>query len=80
MTQTITVKDLIKKLIEHDMDEPVYIGLGRHAKPTACAGIIDVADFSRGGIDFEFGIYLIPFESLIDAEAVREEKQEGKQG
>jgi hypothetical protein len=76
MTQTITVKDLIKKLIEHDMDESVYIGLGRRAKPTACSGIIDVADYSIGGIDFEFGIYLIPFESLTDADAM----QEGKLG
>jgi hypothetical protein len=75
MTQTITVKDLIKKLIEHDMDEPVYIGLGKNSKPTACAGIIDVADYSRGGIDFELGIYLIPFETLIDTDAMQEGKQ-----
>jgi hypothetical protein len=30
---------------------------------------------SRGGIDFEFGIYLVPFEFLIDADAMQEGKQ-----
>jgi hypothetical protein len=66
LKRTMTVKELIKELLEFDMDEPVYIGLGEDAKPDGCAGIQEIGDYCSGGLHFEFGVYLIPVQSLID--------------
>jgi len=63
MSGTMTVKELIKELMEHDMDEPVFIGLGSRSIPDGSAEIMGVAEWSSG-ITCNFGVYLNPREHL----------------
>lgn len=59
----ITVKELITELLEHDMAEEVYIGLGPNSKPRGSAGILDVTKWDSG-ITCGFGVYLNPISHL----------------
>jgi hypothetical protein len=64
MLQPMTVKELIKALLEFDMSGPVYIGLGRLNIPTNCIKVSDAKEFdtdihNESGVYFP-GIYLIP--------------------
>ena len=63
MSRTMTVKELIKELMEHDMDEPVFIGLGSRSIPDGSAGIMGVAEWPSN-ITCGFGVYLNPREHL----------------
>lgn len=63
MSGTMTVKELIKELLEYGMDEPVFIGLGRRGVPDGSAEIMGVAEWSAN-ITCGFGVYLTPREHL----------------
>ena len=65
MSGTMTVKELITELLDYDMGEPVYIGLGKRGIPDGSAKIQTVAEFSSG-ITCGFGVYLVPREHLED--------------
>ena len=65
MSGTMTVRELITELLDYDMNEPVYIGLGSGSKPDASAQIMSVAEFSSN-ITCGYGVYLNPREHLID--------------
>lgn len=68
MSGTMTVKELIKELLDCGMDEPVYIGLGQSSRPDGSAQILQVLEFTAG-ITCGFGVYLNPREHLIDADS-----------
>lgn len=68
MKQTMKVRELITHLLDFDMDEPVYIGLGPNGKPDGSASIQGLGDYCSGGLNFEFGVYLIPHQHIIDAD------------
>lgn len=68
MKSTMTVKELIKELLEFDMDEPVFIGLGGEKRPDGNAAIKELGDYCAGGLPFEFGVYLMPKENIKDAD------------
>jgi hypothetical protein len=67
MSGTMTVKELITELLDYDMGEPVYIGLGPGAVPMRSAKIQQVSEFSSN-ITCWFGVYLTPRENLMDAD------------
>lgn len=67
MSGTMTVKELITELLDYDMGEPVYIGLGPGAVPMRSAKIQQVSEFSSN-ITCGFGVYLTPRENLMDAD------------
>lgn len=64
MSGTFTVKELIKELLEHDMDEPVFIGLGSRNTPKGSSGILSVTYFDSG-ITCGYGVYITPADHLI---------------
>lgn len=67
---TMTVRELIRRLIELDMDEPVYIGLGPNLQPSGSAQVCRVNQHGpSSGITCGYGVYLIPFEHLADKDA-----------
>jgi hypothetical protein len=68
MSKTLTVKELITKLLCHDMSEPVYIGLGPNSKPDGSAAILDVIEW-ESGITCGFGVYLNPRNCLVDRDS-----------
>lgn len=65
MSGTMTVKELIKELMEYGMDEPVFIGLGSGSRPDGKAEIMGVAEWSSN-ITCDFGVYLNPRAHLED--------------
>lgn len=66
MSGTMTVKELIKELLEFDMDEPVYIGLGRNSRrPNGSSKISHVSQHDAN-ITCGFGVYLHPVDVLAD--------------
>ena len=62
MSGTFTVKELIKELLEYDMDEQVYIGLGESVIPVGSSEIHCICQFDSGVIPY--GIYLVPEDAL----------------
>ena len=61
MSGTLTVKELIKGLLEFDMDEPVFIGLGDNSlKPSGSSEILHLSQFGWSGV------YLCPALNLIE--------------
>ena len=59
------VRELIKQLVDLDMEEEVYIGLGFSIIPDGMSGIMKVSDFSNVYPTFgNLGIYLIPHDNL----------------
>lgn len=67
MSETMTVKELIKELMEYGMDEPVFIGLGDNLRPDGKAEVMAVTEWSSN-ITCGFGVYLIPIEHLVEQE------------
>ena len=67
MSGTLTVKELILELLNRDMDEPVYIGLGPGSKPNGSAEIMNVVEWASG-VTCGFGVYLNPRAHLEDAD------------
>jgi hypothetical protein len=72
MKKTHTVRELISKLIQYDMDALVWIGLGSRGTPDDAAGILTTYNCSNGGIDSPVGVYLIPAEHLVDFDLLGE--------
>lgn len=69
MSKTMTVKELIKELVEFDMDEPVFIALGENSlRPTGSATISHASQHDSN-ITCGFGVYLHPKEVLADLDA-----------
>lgn len=69
MSGTLTVKELIKELLEFDMDEPVFIGLGKNSlRPEGSSGISHASQHDSN-ITCGFGVYLHPAGTLIDSDA-----------
>jgi len=73
MSGTLTVKELIKELLDCDMDEPVFIGLGSqncYSFPTGYAGINSVNDLTdvffaqQSTFRGKRGVYLMTRENL----------------
>ena len=63
--KSFTVRELVTKLMEYDMADEVFIGLGETAEPSGMAkvhGVIDIQKNTAKGC--EFGIYIIPQEHL----------------
>jgi hypothetical protein len=68
MSRTLTVKDLIKELLEFDMDEPVFIALGSNMmRPTGSSNLSHASQHDVG-ITCGFGVYLHPNETLINSD------------
>ena len=68
MSGTLTVRELIKELLEFDMDEPVFIALGSvTARPSGSGKIVSLRQFDSN-ITCGFGVYLNPNDTLIDEE------------
>ena len=65
MSGTLTVKELIIELLDYDMSERVYIGLGLDRPPLSCADISSVASLSTGK-GYSFGVMLIPQGHLVE--------------
>ena len=64
----MTVKELIKELLEYEMDEPVFIGLGRNSlRPEGSAKILH-ASLHDSNITCGFGVYLHPAGTLVDSD------------
>ena len=62
---SITVRELIRKLVSHGMDEEVFIGLGPNATPTGGAKLKTTSDVYSGSLSIgRYGVYLIPFEHV----------------
>lgn len=60
MSGTLTVKELIKELLEFDMDEPVFIALGDNSlRPSGSSEILHLSQFDSG-ITCGYGVYLCP--------------------
>ena len=66
MSGTLTVKELIKELLEFDMDEPVFIALGDNSqKPSGSSEILHLSQFSAN-ITCGFGVYICPTLILVE--------------
>ena len=69
MSRTLTVKDLIKELLEFDMDDPVFIALGSNmVRPTGSSNLSHASQHNEN-ITCSYGVYLHPNETLIDSDA-----------
>lgn len=64
--RTMTVKELIKELLEFDMTDPVFICLGKNSlRPEGSTGISHISEHSSN-ITCGYGVYVIPSGLLID--------------
>lgn len=66
MSGATTVRELVTKLLEYDLDQPVYIGLGSSSLPDWAAEIMLISKYSTGVVTLG-GVYLIPSRHLSDA-------------
>lgn len=64
MSGTLTVKELIKELLEFDMDEPVFIGLGKNALRPSGSSKLNHVSFHDHTITCGFGVYIHPADCL----------------
>ena len=69
------VRELIAELIQHDMEENVYIGLGESTVPIDQTPIHSLADYTStlphaSNGKCPYGIYIIPLGALFDNDAV----------
>lgn len=70
MSGTFTVKELIKELLEFDMNDPVFIALGKDStKPEGSSKIFLVNDFNSN-ITCGFGVYIHPNDELVDKDKI----------
>ena len=68
MSGTMTVKELIVELLEFDMDENVYIGLGHNSlRPEGSSKLSHVSNHDSG-ITCGFGVYIHPSSDLYEKE------------
>lgn len=68
MSGTLTVKELIKELLEFEMNEPVFIGLGSNSlRPIGSSKISHVSQHDSN-ITCGFGVYIHPTDILVDSE------------
>lgn len=65
MSGTLTVRELITELLDYDMNQPVYIGLGPRAIPDGSDGIRQAIEISSGSVNY--GVYLVAVSHLKDA-------------
>ena len=65
---TMTVKELITKLLDYGMDEPVYINLGASMMPKGSGKIIDISAHDAN-ITCGFGVYITTREDLFAIDA-----------
>jgi len=68
MSGTLTVRELIKELLEFDMNEPVFIALGDNYMWPTGSSKIDHASQHDSSITCGFGVYLHPTGTLVDAD------------
>lgn len=69
MSGTLTVKELIKELLEYDMDEPVFLALGdSYSLPNGSAKISRTR-LHDAGIICGFGVYIYTRETLVDPDS-----------
>lgn len=69
MSGTLTVKELIKELLEYDMDEPVFIGLGGNSLRPEGSSKLSHTSQHDSNITCGFGVYLHPTATLVDSDA-----------
>lgn len=59
---TLTVKELILELMEYDMRDPVFIGIGNEVIASDHSEILQVTNARNS--DQPFGVYVVPRDSL----------------
>ena len=69
MSGTLTVRELIKELLEFDMDEPVFVALGSNSLRPTGSSKISHASQHNSSITCGFGVYLHPTGTLVDSDA-----------
>ena len=69
MSRTRTVKDLIKELLEFDMDEPVYVALGSSYLCPSGSSEVSHVSMHDSGVTCGYGVYIHPVGKLLDSDA-----------
>jgi len=62
---TLTVRELIKELLHHDMTDPVFVSLGPGSTPSGGAQVSHTTDVASGHLTTgKYGVYLMTSEHL----------------
>ncbi|SBT09124.1 hypothetical protein PROAA_3060004 [Candidatus Propionivibrio aalborgensis] len=69
MSGTLTVKELIKELLEYEMHEPVFISLGSSGIRPQGSAKLSHTNQHDSNITCGFGVYLHTAETLADIDA-----------
>jgi hypothetical protein len=69
------VRELIAELIQYDMDEDVFIGLGESKIPIDQSAVHSLRDYTNtlplsSNGKCPYGVYIIPLGALFDKDAV----------
>lgn len=69
------VRELIAELIQYDMDEDVFIGLGESTVPIDQSSVHSIGDYTNtlphgSNGKCPYGVYIIPLGALFDNGAV----------